>query len=143
MGAEEEIGTVSQELQDAMAYAANLETVRINRWRMIRIFKQKIGNLDATRQVLDSDTFEPGWIYVINNITAWADDNKADIFEIGFVAQHTFHRLVCEIPADDLVSSSYVGQLVLAEGEKIRIAGRGLTEADTLYLYASGYKIKR
>lgn len=140
---EEQIEQIPFARREAVDYAANLETVRINRWRMVRIFKRKIGSLDGGAQYLDSDEMDPAWIYVINNITAWEDDNKPDTYEIGFVSQHTFHRLLTKITSQDLESAEYVGQLILTEGEKIRVGGRGCTSGDTLYLYASGYKIRR
>lgn len=140
---EEDIGLISAGRRDAVRYAADLETVRINRWRMYEDRTKKIGSLDTTAQNLDLEQLEPDWIYVINNICAYETATKTTQIKIGFVREHQFHRLTSQTPANNEDSVDYVGQLILRESDKVRARFEGATEGDTIYLFANGYKIRR
>ena len=140
---EEQIGTISFERRAAVQYAADLETIRINRWRMIRIHEKKMKVSDTTSETLDSEPVPPGEIWVIKNIVAHQVDNKPDHYALGFYSAHHFQLLSHEIPANDKDSAIYVGQVILHEGDKVRVVFEGPEENDTIHLYANGYMIKR
>ena len=140
---EEDIGVVSIEKREAVKYAANLETVRINRWRFYEDSTKKIGSLDTTTEDLELEQLQPGWIYAINNICAYETPTGTPQVKIGFVRSHQFHRLTSQTIGAAENSADYVGQVLLMEGDKIRARFEGATEGDTIYLFATGYKIRR
>lgn len=140
---ENEISQISRAKQDAMAYAANLETIRINRWRLYEDRNENTGTLDTTSQTLDLKVLDPGWVYVINNITFIETGSGTPQVKLGFVREHKHHILTCQTVAAAENSVDYVGQVVLREGDIIRAIAESATAADSIYLYANGYKIKR
>ena len=140
---EEDIGSVSMAKREAVDYAANLETVRINRWRFYEDRTKKIGSVDTTAEDLDLEQLEPGWIYAINNICAYETPTGTPQVKLGFVREHQFHRLTSQTVAAAENSVDYLGQILLMEGDKIRARFEGATTTDTIYLFANGYKIRR
>lgn len=140
---EEDIDDIPIKRRQIVEYAANLETVRINRWRFYEDRTKKIESLDTGVEDLDLKQLEPGWIYAINNICAYETATKPSQIKLGFVRQHQFHRLTSQTPANNEDSVDYVGQILLMEGDKIRGRFEGATEGDTIYLFANGYKIRR
>ena len=140
---EEDIGVISAGRKDAVAYAANLETVRINRWRHYEDRNKKIASLDTSAQDLDLNQLEPGWIYVVNNICAYETPTATPQIKIGFVREHQFHRLTSQTVGAAEDSVDYVGQVILREGDKIRGRFESCDADDTIYLFANGYKIRR
>ena len=141
--AEEDIKTIPIDRRAAVDYAANLETIRINRWRVFETWKRKIGNLNTTSQDLDTGRLSPGWIYVITNITAIEEGTKPTTIRLGYVRSGHFNRLTIQTPANNNDSVDYVGQVILREGDIIRAQFKGATAGDTIYLYVNGYKIRR
>jgi len=141
--AEKDIAQIPFERQQAVAHAANLETIRINRWRMYEDRNENTGSLDTTSFNLDLKTLEPGWIFVVNNITYFESGAGTPQVKLGFVREHQHHILTCQTVAAAENSVDYVGQVVLREGDKIRATVEGATAADSAYLWANGYKIKR
>jgi len=140
---EEDIKAIPVERREAVEYAANLETIRINRWRLYETWKRKIGSLDTTSQDLDTGRLSPGWIYVITNITALEEGTKPTLVQIGYVRTGHFIRLTSQTPSNNNDSVDYVGQVILHEGDIIRARFKGATASDTIYLYVNGYKIRR
>ena len=141
--AEDDIATIPMNRREAVAYAANLETIRINRWREWDTWVKKTGNLNTTTEDLDTGRLGPGWIYVATNITAIEEGTKPTTIRLGYVRTGHFHRLKIETPANNNDSVDYVGQLILREGDQIRARFKGATASDTIYLYVNGYKIRR
>lgn len=140
---EDRIQTIPTKRREAVDYAANLETVRINRWEMHDEHEQKVGSLDGTAQNLDTKKMKGSYIYIINNITAVEEGTKPTTIRIGFVRGSHFHRLTIQTPANNNDSVEYVGQVILREGDRIRAQYCGATAGDTIHLYANGYKIRK
>jgi len=140
---EVEIKTVPRGRIDAMSYAADLETVRINRWRAYEARNENTGSLNTTSFNLDLPQLEPGWVYIINNITFMETGSGIPQVKIGYMRERKFHILTCQTVAAAENSVDYVGQLVLFEGEYIRTTVESATAADSAYLFANGYKIRR
>jgi len=140
---EEDIGKVSIAKREAVDYAADLETVRINRWRFYEDRTKKIASLDTSAQDLELAQLEPGWIYAINNICAYETPTATPQVKLGFVRSHQFHRLTSQTAAAAEDSVDYVGQVLLMEGDVIRGRFEGCDADDTIYLFANGYKIRR
>jgi len=140
--AEDEIRTISIERQRAIEYSANLEIIRINRYRLWDEHKSKIGSLDTGTENLDGDIFEPGFYYVATNITVLETGTKPTTYAIGYVRAGLFHILDKSTPANNNDSASYLGQAILKEGDQIRVQAKGATAGDTLELFADGYKVR-
>lgn len=140
---EEDIGLISTERREAVRYAADLETVRINRWRAYRDRNKNLGTLDTSSQSLDLNQLDPGWIYIINNITFIETGSGTPQVFIGFMSEHQHHVLTCQTVGAAENSVEYVGQAVLFEGEYIRAIAESAGSTDKIYLFANGYKIRR
>lgn len=141
--AEQQIKEIPFERREAVRYAADLETVRINRWRMYEDRAEDTGSLNTTTFNLDLKVLEPGWIYVVNNITFIETGSGTPQVKMGFVREHKHHILTCQTVTTAENSIDYVGQVVLKEGDVIRVTVESATAADSVYLFANGYKIKR
>lgn len=139
---EDEIDQVPMKRQEAVRYAAHLETIRINRWRKYDAYNVKTGSLDTTTQNIDSEPVEHGWIHVITNIVGLETGTKATTVALGYVNAGKFHIMHKETPATNNDSAEYVGQIILTEGDIIRAEFKGATEGDTAELFANGYKIR-
>lgn len=140
---EVQIKQIPQGQIDAMSYAADLETVRINRWRAYEDRTENTGSLDTSSLNLDLKQLEPGWVYIINNITFMETGSGTPQVKIGYMREHKFHILTCQTVATAENSVDYVGQLVLFEAEYIRVIVESATAEDSAYLFANGYKIRR
>ena len=140
---EDKIQTIPMARREAVDYAADLETIRINRWEMHDEHEQKVAGLDTTTQNLDTKKLKGSYIYIINNITGVEDGTKPTAIRIGFVRGSHFHRLTIQTPAANNDSVEYIGQVILREGDRIRAQFWGATAADTIHLYANGYKIRK
>lgn len=140
---EEEMKDTSRSRIDAVAYAADLDILNVNRWRHYEDRNKKIGSVSGTAENLDLEQLEPGWIYVVNNICAYEATAGSPQIKIGFVREHQFHRLTSQTVALAENSVDYVGQVILREGDKIRARFENATTTDTIYLFANGYKIRR
>jgi len=125
-----------------VAYAANIETIRINRWELYEDFSEKVASLDTTAQTLDIKALRPGYVYIINNIVAIEAGTKPTTIAIGYVRTGKFYLLTRKVIDNDNESLEYVGQVLLREGDVIRAIFYGATEGDTADVYANGYKIK-
>lgn len=139
----DDIRNISPEEQRAVQYAANYETIRINRWVLWNDMNQMVAGLDTTSQDLDLEVLKSGWTYIINNITAIEEGTKPTTIELGFVRSGHFQRLTWQTPSNNDDSVDWTGQLVLRETDVIRARFKGATAANTIYLYANGYKVKR
>lgn len=140
---EDRIQTIPIMRREAVDYAANLETIRINRWEMHDEHEQKVDNLDPVSQNLDTKKLKGSYIYIINNITAVEEWTKPTTIALGFVRGSHFHRLTIQTPANNSDTVEYVGQVILREGDRIRAQFKVATETDTIHLYANGYKIRK
>lgn len=140
---EEVIKDIPEKRIRAADYAADLETIRINRWHMFDIHEKKVEGLDTSSQNLDHDMLQSGWVYVVTNITALETGTKADRVTIGYVRGATFHILTKQTPQNNDDSVDYVGQVILREHDKLRANFEGATANDTIELFANGYKIRR
>jgi len=128
-----------QDLQDT----ANFELIRNNRWRPWEVYKKIVGSLDTTTQNIDSDELDPGWVYVLTNLCALETGAKATTVALGYLRTEKFYIMHKETPATNNDGVSYIGQLILIPGDKIRGEFKGATEGDTVELFGNGYKIKR
>lgn len=140
---EDRIQTIPFKRREAVDYAANLETIRINRWEMHDEHEQKVAGLDTTTQNLDTKKLRGSYIYIINNITGVEEGTKPTTIRLGFVRGSHFNRLTIQTPANNNDSVEYVGQVILREGDRVRAQFKGATAADTIHLYANGYKIRK
>jgi len=140
--AEEEIKLVSVERQNAVKYAADLETIRINRWRKYEDRKKKVGSLSTGTQNIDGKPVPHGWIHVITNIVGLETGTKPTTIGVGYVSAGKFHIMDQSTIANNNDSSGYVGQIILSEGDIPRAQFKGATEGDTVELFVNGYKIR-
>jgi len=140
---EDVIETIPGKRIIAADYAANLETIRINRWYMFDAYTKTVGSLDTTTENLDYDELRSSWIYIITNITALETGTKPTTVSIGYVRGATYNILTKQTPAANNDSVDYVGQVILTEHDTIRACFKGATEADTIELFINGYKIRR
>lgn len=138
----EKIFDIPQERIDAIAYAADLETLRINRWSLFDLYKDKEGSLSTGTEDLDSDIMQTGFIYIITNITGLETGTKPTTVSLGYTRGGVYHILTKQTPANNNDSVDYVGQLVLREGDAIRARFKGATTGNTIELFVNGYKIR-
>jgi hypothetical protein len=140
---EEVIEHIPERRIRAADYAADLETIRINRWHMFDAHEKKVGSLDTTTQNIDHDMLQSGWVYVVTNITALETGTKPTTISIGYVRGATYHILTKQTPANNNDSVEYVGQVILREHDKVRACFKGATEGDTAEVFINGYQIRR
>lgn len=140
--AENEIKLVPLERREAVEYAAHLETIRINRWRKYQDYNKKVASLDTSTQNMDAKPVKHGWIHVITNIVGLETGTKPTTVALGYVSAGKFHIMTKETPANNNDSVSYVGQIILTEGDIPRAEFKGATAGDTAELFVNGYKIR-
>ena len=139
---EDEIALISEKRKEAVAYAAALETIRINRWRKYDDYAVKVGSLNTTTQNIDAEPVEHGWITVITNIVGLETGTKATTVALGYESAGKFHIMTKKTPANNNDSVEYVGQIILTEGDIPRAEFKGATAGDTAELFVNGYKIR-
>jgi len=140
--AEEQIRQISEDIQKAVQYAANLEVIRINRWIPWDDWKQKIGGLNTTTENLDLEPLEPGWLYIVNNLVGLETGSTPTRIALGYVRTGRFYIMEKSAPAAANSTVEYTGQLILHEGDVIRAQFIGATASDTIEIFVNGYKIR-
>jgi len=139
---ETEIERIPRERITAAAYAASLETIRINRWDVFSLYKDKEGSLDTTTQDLDFERLEPDYIYIITNMTAVCTGTGTPQIALGYERSGMFHIKTKQTVANAEDSVDYAGQIILREGDIIRARLEGATANDTAEFFVDGYKIR-
>lgn len=138
---EDEIDLISEKRKQAAAYAADLETIRINRWRPWDEWEQKVGGLNTVTQNLDTKQLKTGKVYVMTNLVGLETGTKPTTVTLGYVRTARFYVLTKQTPTNNNDSVDYVGQVILIEGDRIRCQFAGATAVDTIELFANGYEI--
>ena len=80
---------------------------------------------------------------MINNICFIETGSGTPQIKLGYMREHKHHILTCQTVTTAENSVEYVGQVVLFEGDYIRAISENATAADSIYLFANGYKIRR
>ena len=121
---------------------AALETIRMYQYEPINIQIKKVGSLDGTSQLLYSPFFDPGYLYVIQNICALVTGTGKPQTKIGIYDGATYFFYESATPAAAEDSVEYVGQLLVGEHRRIFAEFEGATTTDTVELNINGYRIK-
>ena len=121
---------------------AALQLIRVNDFEIFNLHVQKIGGLDTSQQDIETEPFEPGYIYIVQSIFAWCEGTGTPQIFVGIVDGTTFFIYNNGTVANAEDGVSYVGQLMCKETDKIRARFEGATATDTAHLYVNGYKIK-
>ena len=140
---ETDIEQISHARREAVQYAANIETLRVNRWALINEYAQKVGGLNETEQTLDSPYFKQGWEYIINNISGVEEGTDTPQIKLGVMRGETFHYLTSQTVAAAEDSVDWSGQVIIRPGDRIRAIFLSATAAETALVFWSGYATKR
>jgi len=125
------------------AHLADLEAIRLNQFQIIQEFVQLSSGIDATSQKVELKPLEPGFVYVITSIVGINTTDAAHQVRVGYVDGATDVVLESATVANIGDSVSFVGQVMLKEGDVIYAEFRGAGANDKMQLNVNGYRIRR
>jgi len=124
-------------------YLANLETIRVNQFEIIQTFVQLSSGINTTSQKVKLKPLEPGFVYVITSIVGINTTDAAHQVRVGYIDGVTDVVLESATVANIGDSVSFVGQVMLKEGDVIYAEFRAAGSSDNLQLNVNGYRIRR
>ena len=136
-------GPTRQEHLENIQYLANLQMIRVNNFEVFTESKKQLSGNDTTSEKVLFDRFEPGYIYIITNVTAVDITDAAH--QISIFARIGGEDKVLEAATVSAArdSVSYIGQLFLKEGDQIGVEFRSIGANDDIFIFMNGYKIRR
>lgn len=130
-------------LDKEMLIKAASDAIKVYRYEPINEQYKKIGSLDTTLETLLSERFDPGYIYIIQNICCWAQGTGTPQIKIGIYDGVTKFPYIVRTIANAEDSAEYIGQLIVIEGRKVYVDFENAVAGDTAYLNINGYRIKK
>ena len=121
---------------------AALETIRLFQYEPFDLHYSKVGGLNETSEILYSEFFKPGYLYVIQNVCAIEEGAAKPQIKLGIYDEATYHFYMSATPANAEDSVEYIGQLLVGEHRRIFAEFEGATAAETILLNINGYRIK-
>ena len=106
----------------------------------IRVNESKIGSLPGTI-ILESDVVPAGEIWVMGKVHGWNSVSVIVALVLGVVVAGTDILITTVMSPAIAQEASFDGQVVLKEGDKLRLTAWGCTSGDNVYLIAHGYKM--
>jgi len=132
---------ISPELEKKAALIANLLTIKMN-----NLFPWYARNntllVSTTAEVMYSDRVRPGQLVVLTHVSAKEATNTPTTIEIAVERGGTDLVLNRDVPSAADISIDWDGQVLLAEGDRVKVTFRGGTATNAIDFSASGYEIK-
>jgi len=124
-------------------YLSDLETIRVNQFQIIQEVKSTVGSLSTSSERIDFNQFEPGFVYIITQITAIEIGTGTPQVKIGanLGATDVIWETGTVGNAEDTVS--FVGQVFLKETDQVFVIFENAASGDTIRVFMNGYKIRR
>lgn len=122
---------------------SNLETIRVNQFEPFNLQVVQVGGNDTTSEILLTEQFEAGYVYVITSVSASDADDAAHQIKVGILDGVTYFVYESATVANAGDSVEYVGQLMAKETDKIFAEFRSVGASDTIKLFVNGYRIRR
>lgn len=98
---------------------------------------------DTTQALFDSDKIKENLIVVLTNVCAGSSDVSSTRVDMGIWNGVTFKPFYVASQATDNILISWQGQIILKEGDQLRVRINGTTAStDTLQVLANGYSMK-
>jgi len=132
--------TISEEYQRAVAYLADIETIRHLEEIPFEFYDKIDSAAGTSADVIESDGFEPGWIYEVFNMVASNEGSGVSQATMGYVSGSTFMVQTKGSTDNPYHTHEFHHNVFLKEGDKLRCMFSNATAADVLKFYANGVK---
>ena len=110
-------------------------------WMPFELYEDDLSAADGAVDTLETEIFEPGYIYRITNISALDNTTQvANILSVGYVSGGLYKILSASKPAQ-FATEDWQGEIYLKEGDRIRAVFNTTTSGDDIYLLVNGVKI--
>ena len=136
------VNEILQADKDKAGFLAALESIRLARYMPFKEFKEKIASLNTSSETLRSDRFKAGFNYIVTGIYAIEFPTGHGQVKIGFESAGKFKILESATVANAEDSVSWTGEIILNEGEYVRVDFEGATAADTIQILYTGYQVR-
>ena len=120
---------------------ANLLTIKMNNWIPWYITKKAVLS-DTTAEKMYSDMVRPGRITVLTHVSAKEATNTPTTIEISVERGGETLVLNRDTPAAADRSIDWDGQVLLSEGDRVKVTFYGGTSTNVIDISVSGYEIK-
>lgn len=132
--------TILERDREAVAYLADIETIR--HYDIVQFeFYDKIDDAaGTTADVIESSRLKPGWTYEVLNMVAYNAGSGISQATMGYMSGATFmiqHKGSTDNPFHTVEFHHHV---MLKEGDRIRCEFANATADDNLFFYANGIK---
>ena len=97
---------------------------------------------DTTEEVLYSRAVRPGQIVVLTHVSMKNASHTGTTMQIAIARGGETLLLNRDVPSAANISVDWDGQVLLSEGDKVKVSHFGATSADLINFSASGYEIK-
>ena len=131
----------TQELKEEVRFVADLLTIKVNNLRAWYETGTKIV-ADTTSETIYSRRILVGELLVLTHVSAQNSLNTITTMEIAIERGAETISLNRDVPSAVDVSVDWDGQVLLIEGDRVKVINRGATAANIFTTSMSGYKIK-
>lgn len=110
-------------------------------WMPFELYEFDLSAANAAVDMLETEIFEPGFIYKITNISAVDITTTVSVsLSVGYVSGGVYRILSSSNPAAG-VTEDWQGEIYLKEGDYIKAVFNATTSGDAIYLCVNGIKI--
>ena len=131
----------TQEFRDNVRFVADLLTIKVNNLRPWYETGYKVV-ADTTSETIYSRKIQVGELLVLTHVSAQNSLNTITTMEIAIERGAETISLNRDVPSAADVSVDWDGQVLLIEGDRVKVINRGATAANIFTTSFSGYKIK-
>ena len=129
--------------QIALWQLAMSEIARTARTQLYEYYTLKDSGNSTSNEVFTDKVIRQDHLVILTNVCAGTDDVNSSYVEFGVWNGVTFKPFYVASQATDSVLVSWQGQVILREGEALRVKIRNTTGAtDTLTVFATGYELR-
>jgi len=132
--------TISEEYQRAIAYLADIETLRHLEEVQFEFYDKIDSAAGTSADVIESDGLKPGWIYEVLNMVAYNEGSGVSQATMGYVSGATFMIQTKGSTDNPFHTVEFHHRVFLKETDKLQCMFSNATAADVLKFYANGVK---
>jgi len=131
---------ISEEYQRAIAYLADIETIRHFEEIPFEFYDKIDSAAGTSADYIESDRLEPGWIYEVFNMVAENAGAGISQATLGYVSGSTFMIQTKGSTDNPYHTHEFHHSVFLKEGDRLRCDFTNATASDVLKFYANGVK---
>jgi hypothetical protein len=132
---------LNSNVERLLAISANALTIKMNNI-MVWYHANNTKAADTTEEIMYSQKVRPGQLVVLTHVSAKNEDHANTTTRIAVERGGTNLMLNRDVQSAANISVDWDGQVLMAEGDRVKVSFFGCTSADDIEISCSGYEIK-